>query len=43
VHKHLAQQQPLLSICFVNLNSLMPLALPRAGVGEIFQMRKFDC
>ena len=26
VHKHLAQQQPLFSFCF--MNSLMPLALP---------------
>jgi hypothetical protein len=32
VHKHLAQQQPLFSFCF--MNSLMPLALPRAGVGK---------
>jgi hypothetical protein len=35
VHKHLAQQQPLFSFCF--MNSLMPLALPlpRAGVGKL--------
>ncbi len=32
-HKmHQAQQQPLFTSCFVN--SLMPLALPRAGVGK---------
>ncbi len=32
VQKHLAQWMPLFSFCSVN--SLLPLALPRAGVGE---------
>ncbi len=32
VHKHLAQLQPFFSFCF--MNSLMPLALPRVGIGK---------